>query len=140
MYPQKRNVELTAPIIVGYPRESSASRGRHFARTARKHGKVPLVLQGEGGPETLLTTDVKRLSALMRQGHLSKDKKVQLDVCGDLILCSARLVHLEPVTGEPTALVLCREQGTAESHYSPDKAYPEAVYPLGWVHKTREKS
>ena len=95
------------------------------------------MLQGLKEPEVLLTVDVKRLATLRQRGKLEPHSVVQLDLYGELIPVVPKRVALDPVSGVPTALVLCRtgdaldslekEGGTVE--------YPDALYPLGWHHK-----
>merc|ERR1711991_158742 len=134
-YPQKKNVELDAPMVIGFPRDS---RGRHAARQIRQKGHVPVVLQGRGEKEVLLTVEANRLMHLRKKGMLEKETTLQLDYLGEVIPVIAKQLPLDPISGRPTSLVVARAKVTVEElkeQQAQHVQYPDPLYPLGWHHK-----
>ena len=133
-YPQRRNVELSTPIVVAFPR---SSRGRSAARSARRAGHVPVSLQRGSSAPLLLTTPRLRLVALINQGLVSTDDAsslLHLDLGGALVPVRPTRINRDPVSGNPTALVL--SQVATEPPPQKKPAMPDPIYPLGWHHKT----
>ena len=149
---------LTQQHHSGVPREA---RGRTAAGRARREGMVPTVLQGQKQPEILMEVNAKRLGSLRRR-HLLKQSQVlqvslaqpalallsfflcQLDWLGELIAVYPKAVPLDPVSGAPTSLVLCRAPVTPEQvahtqRQAATAALPPPLLPLGWHPRADKK-
>jgi hypothetical protein len=125
---------------------------------------VPTILQGLQKEQILMEVNAKRLSNLRRR-HLLKQTQVlqvrtqntrcresacsqrnqkQLDWLGELIPVYPKAVPLDPVSGVPTALVLCRAAVTPEQIAASQGAaavaeVPSPLLPLGWHEGSRKK-
>jgi hypothetical protein len=96
--------------------------------------------QGLKQEEVLMAVDAKRLLNLKKRRLLRTDTVLHLDWRGELIPVLPKAVPLDPVSGSPLSLVLCRVQLSPQQMLLKQQsvagaAMPDPLLPLGWHKK-----
>jgi len=86
--------------VVTLRAEARDRAGKGAARAARRSGRVPAVLYGEGKPATLISLDPRELSReLQRPGFFAR--LLNVDVAGTIHRTLPRDVQLDPIKDQP---------------------------------------